>query len=121
MWVLTNEHVGKSLWREWLPTRVHFLWVSRNLTAAVADHRPQTAELLDQTLARDAEDARRTALVAGGETQHFTDVLGLDLRERGKLERVVRHHRGRERGASGEELLRQVLRHQLLAFLEQHH
>src|SRR5262249_22170335 len=56
----------------------------------------QAAQLLDQALTRDAEDARGSALVARGEAQHLVDVVHLDLRERRQREHVA-HRGGRRR------------------------
>ena len=49
----------------------------------------QPPELLDQALARDAENARGAALVARREPEHLVDVVHLDLRQ-GLIEKLRR-------------------------------
>jgi len=56
----------------------------------------QTPQLLDQSLSRDAEDARGAALVPRREAQHLVDVIHLDLRQRRQIQHVA--HRGRGGG-----------------------
>src|SRR5881628_2479817 len=88
-----------------------FWLVSRYLTIN-APIETRAAQFLDQTLARDTQDAGRAALVPRREAQHLSNVLGLDLRQRGNLERGA---------ALAEHLGRQVLERHLLSLLEQHH
>src|SRR2546422_5797257 len=97
------------------------LEVSRYLTTG-AFLGAKSAQLLDQPLSRYPEDAGRTALVAGGETQHLTDVLGLDLRQRRKRTRVGHVGSFTERaGTASQHLGRQVLALHAARFLQEHH
>src|SRR5262245_31945454 len=89
------------------------LGVSRDLTPGAFLH-SQSTQLLDQSLARDPEDARGAALVAAGETQHLRDVIRLDLRECRRGDLLV----GGE--PATRDLARQVLDLELATVLEQH-
>src|SRR5689334_12831544 len=80
---------------------------SRNLTTAVLE--AHATQLLDQSLARDSENARGARLVAGGQSQHLGDVIRLELRQRGSEDRRI----AGGSGAAGQ-LGGQVLEPQLL-------
>ena len=51
------------------------------------------AHLLDESLARNSEDARRATLVSRRQPQHVVDVVRLDLRERRWAERIAHRFR----------------------------
>lgn len=78
---VAGTNTCKPLFRNEILTGVHFLVMSRYLTT-VHFLGLQPAQLLDQSLSRDAEDARGATLVPCGQAQRFADVIRLDLCQR---------------------------------------